>query len=459
MSVKIAGIGAGSEIFGPGFVRDVLASAPLCEQGIELRLMDIDGARLEKVAAYARHVAEKMKRKATVESTTDLEKALAGAEYVISSIEVARYMHWAEDFLVPRLYGSGQIYGENGGVGGIFHALRNMGPVVNIARTMERVCPDAWLFNYSNPEQKLCEAVTRLTSIKNAGICHGVSMGKHQLSDILGVAFADLDVKACGMNHFLWFQRIRHKKTGEDLYPKLCEMDRKGDWFARWHEAAMARILFRRFGLWPAPGTNHFGEYIRWAQEFMCNELQFFYDPTEGAPWETKKEPPFMYMADMLDSRTRPWIRPPRKEEPLENKPLPTEPSREWAVNIVESMACGIDREIQQINVPNKGKIPGLPDDMVVELPADAGKNKLVPQAMQPFPEGILAMIRVQGSINKLLVESFAKRSKDILLQAVLLEPTVDSYRKAVHMVDEMCRIQKDLLPDFGEYRHCYAVR
>jgi alpha-galactosidase len=66
---------------------------------------------------------------------------------------------------------------------------------------------------------------------------------------------------------------------------------------------------------------------------------------------------------------------------------------------------------------------------------------------MEPLPEAIAAMLRLQASIHQLLVEAFAERSKEKLLQAVLLEPTVDSYRNAVQMVDEMLELQQEVLP------------
>jgi alpha-galactosidase len=113
----------------------------------------------------------------------------------------------------------------------------------------------------------------------------------------------------------------------------------------------------------------------------------------------------------------------------------------------MESIACGKQRRLDAINIPNRGWIPNLPDQMVVEVPATSDLAGLHPKRMQPLPEPIAAMIRLQGSINKLLVEAFAEESKSKLLQAVLLEPTVTSYRGAIEMVDEMLTLQRDVLP------------
>ena len=276
-SLKIVMIGAGSRSFGPGMVRDIFLSQTLSEIGVELVLMDTAADRLPEIAQYAAHLNANLGRKVRIVSTTDLDTALRRAAFVITAIDYKRELYWSMDFHVPRHHGFRQVFGENGGPGSLFHALRNMQPMVAIARAMERLCPDAWLLNFSNPEHKLCEAVSRLTAIRNVGLCHGVFMGIGQIAHILGMQAEDLDTTACGMNHFTWFQSIRDRRTGEDLYPRLWQVEAQGDWLSDWHEIGLGRVLFRRFGLWPSCGANHYGEYIRWADEFVASELQYFY--------------------------------------------------------------------------------------------------------------------------------------------------------------------------------------
>lgn len=442
--VKITLIGAGSRSFGPSTVRDVLLSKPLAEVGVHLVLMDKVAEHLRDVERYAHYVAEKLGVRATIEATTDLQHALDGARFAVSAIEVNRFLYWAQDFHIPRKYGFRQVFGENGGPGGLFHALRNMGPTIEIARTMERLCPDAWLINFTNPEHKLCEAVSRLTGIRVVGLCHGFFMGLEQIARILEIPAEQIEATACGINHFTWFQTIRHKRTGEDLYPLLREKEREGDWLSNWHEIGLGRILFRRFGLWPSPAANHYGEYIRWADEFVCSELQYFYDPAEGHPWQTGRIPEFIYSLTG-DPTRRPWK--PEQPQPRRLEDALLQPSGELAAPIMESIACGIRHELPAVNVPNRGAIPNLPDQTVVEVPAIGDAEGIHPLQMESLPEAIAAMLRLQASIHQLLVEAFAEQSKDKLLQAVLLDPTVDSYRNAVQMVDEMLELQRDILP------------
>ena len=252
--VTIAIIGAGSVVFSKGTIGDILLSEVLTRYPIDLRLMDIVPERLAGVEQFATASAAKLHRQLTATATTDLRAAVDGADFVVTAFEVDRYQRWAQDFHIPRKYGFAQIYGENGGPGGMFHALRNMGPLLEVAHAMEELCPQAWLINYSNPEAKLVQAVATLTKVKVAGMCHGVFMGREQVSTLLELPEEQIETAACGLNHFAWFQPIRHKETGEDLYPLLREKERQAHWLARWDELALSRILFRTFGLWPYPG-------------------------------------------------------------------------------------------------------------------------------------------------------------------------------------------------------------
>lgn len=452
--MKIALIGAGSREFGPATLRDLLLSEAICARQPSIWLMDRNPDGLPVIEAYGRRIAGDLDRSVTLTATTDLEAALDGADFVVTAIEIRRYFYWAQDFHIPRKHGFRQIYGENGGPGGLFHALRNMGPLVHIARTMERFCPEGVLLNYANPLTRLCEALARLTSVRFVGLCHGVFQGMKQVSRLLDMPVEDLDARASGLNHFTWFQSLRHRRTGEDLYPRLREREREALWLAEWDEIALSRLLFRTFGLYPSPGTNHLGEYIGWAAPYLASSrLQFFYDPAEGHPWETGRVPTWVYNLEgeptglplfpetppatfFPDQATRP--------DPLE---APLRPSGELAIPIIEGLACGEAHHLDAVNVPNRGYVPGLPEGAVVEVSARVSGGELIPEAMPPLPDGVLGLLRPQTVISGLLVEAFAGQDRNKLLQAVLLEPTCPSYHQAVAVVDELCALQRDVLP------------
>ncbi|MCY3598392.1 MAG: alpha-galactosidase [Gemmatimonadetes bacterium] len=463
--LRIVLVGAGSREFGPASIRDVLLSDPLCDRDLSLVLVDIDPSELPRTRVYAEAVAERLGRSVAVSATTDLETALPGASAVVLAIEINRYFYWAQDFHVPRAFGSSQIYGENGGPGGLFHALRNMGPAVELARAMEVHCPEAWLINYTNPLTKLCEAQSRLSSVRVVGLCHGVFHGMEQMARLLELPVERLDARASGLNHFSWFESVRDRETGEDLYPTLRRREREAHWLHDWDEIALSRILFRVFGRYPSPGANHIGEYLGWAREFLGSSLlQFFYDPVHGTPWETGETPTWLYNLgeNPTDVPAFPESPLPRVRDDGGDRGGEDQvgaggeltssgdlvPSGELAVPLLEGVLCGIDTHLDAVNVPNQGYVPTLPDGAVVEVPARADASGLHPAAMAPLPEGILGLLRTQTSINRLLVDAFAEGSRGTLLQALLLDPTTDSYRTAVHTINEMFRLQAGVLPE-----------
>ena len=220
--IIIALAGAGSRSFGSETVRDILLSEALAQHPVELRLMDIAADKLSNIGSYAKSLAEKLGRNCEVSTAVEIERA--------------RY--WAQDYHIPRKYGFRQVFAENGGPGSLFHGLRAMKGMVHIARTMERICPDAILFNYTNPMHKVCDAISMLSKTRCIGLCHGVWMGMEQVSYILDKPVDQMEMEACGINHFSWFQTIRDRRTGEDLYPRLREAERDGDWLADWTSLA-----------------------------------------------------------------------------------------------------------------------------------------------------------------------------------------------------------------------------
>ena len=452
MTLKIAIVGAGSREFGPAMVADVLLSDLICDRDLTLSLMDLDPEALAATGAFARKCAETLSRRVELQATGSLDESLEGAHHVVLAIEANRYLHWSQDFHLPRKLGFDQIYGENGGPGGLFHALRNMGPCVEVARTMERVCPDAWLLNFTNPLTRLCQALERSADVRVVGLCHGVFAGMKQVAALLDRGVDEIDFEAGGLNHFTWFTAIRDRASGSDLYPELREREARAHWLADWDDMALSRVLFRTFGLYPSPGTNHIGEYLGWAQEFLgSSNLQFFYDPARVDPWEEGDVPPWIY--SLREEPTKVPLTHPTREGRLRASdrsvadPASPKPSGELAVPFIEGMSCGVSRPLDAVNVPNDGYVPGLPEGQVVEVPAIAHAGTLTPRPLPRLPEAPLALLRTQASITDLLVDAFESGSREILLQALLLDPTTRSYRNAVHLIDEMFEVQGEALP------------
>lgn len=453
--MKIALIGAGSVSFALGALQDIVLSERLrSKAALEIALMDISEENLNRTHAYAKEMFDSFSHPARLWQTTDLEQALTGADFAIVAIEVDRYFYWSQDFHIPRRYGSKQIYGENGGPGSMFHTLRNLGPMLAIARMMEKVCPNAWFINYTNPEAKLVEAVSKLTKIKIVGLCHGLDMGVDQLSEFLEMKREEIGFEGGGLNHFGFFTKVWDKKTGEDLYPLFREKEKQANRLAQFDHVGLSRALYHVYGYYPYPGTNHVGEYISWATDFYAGlSLQFRYDPIREQLWKQgSRNPDFVYCASG-NSLDKGLFDPVQSQEAWVTQAYTYDkgkvrPSQEYAIPIIEAIFFDDEIELNAVNLPNKGAIKGLPDDMVVETQAVANGNGIALKPMTvELPTAIIGTIHIQGTIHKLLLEAFEENSKTKLLQAILLDPQAPTYYQACAMIDEMCELQKDILP------------
>ena len=460
--MKVAIIGAGSISFALGALQDLVLSENIrAKTELEIALMDIEAENVQRTYNYTIEMFTAFEHPAKIWQTTDLKPAVAGADFVIVAIEVNRYHYWSQDFHIPRNYGSTQVFGENGGPGSMFHTLRNLGPMLEIAHTMEEVCPDAWLINYTNPEAKLIEALSKLTKIKAVGLCHGIDMGIHQISDFLQMDAKNLGFEGGGLNHFGFFTKIWDKNTGEDLYPKFAEREKKANVLAEFDHLYLSRTMFRLYGMYPYPGTNHCGEYVSWAGQFYAGQaLQYLYDPLNEKLWQPgSRTPNFVYCAG-VGSVNQPMFSEHEGKGTIEDelahwtaeaykfKKEEVRSSGEGAIPIIEAIFFDIVTNLNAVNLPNNGAIKGLPDDMVIETQAiaDGSGIRLIPMTTQ-LPKAVLGATYVQGMIHSLMIEAYTEKSKTKLMQAILLDPNAPTYYQAAAMIDDMCELQKELLP------------
>ena len=160
MGKRIVLIGAGSAQFGYGTIGDILQSTLLA--GSQIVLHDINPTTLAVVEQRGRAFVEEHQLPFSISATTSRAEALSEADFVIISIEAGnRFELWEQDWRIPQQYGIRQVYGENGGPGGLFHALRIIPPILEICADAAEICPQATIFNYSNPMSRICTTVHR----------------------------------------------------------------------------------------------------------------------------------------------------------------------------------------------------------------------------------------------------------------------------------------------------------
>src|SRR3990170_7915545 len=260
---KIVAIGIGSFSFGVELLRDLFQAEEL--RGCRLALVDISPDALRRMTAFAQRLNEAAGWQVEISPTTEREEALPGADFVVTSIEINRDALWRLDHEICLRQGVPSVLSENGGPGGLSHALRTVPPMVAIAGDVERLCPNALRLNYTNPEGRICLAIRRHTSLRAVGLCHGVAGTIPWVAGLLERQPSDLDLRAAGTNHFTWMVSLTEATTGDDLYPEFRER------LAGLppEERPLSRLLWDRFGLFPTTGDNHVGEYIGWAAEVI----------------------------------------------------------------------------------------------------------------------------------------------------------------------------------------------
>jgi alpha-galactosidase len=415
-TTKIAFLGAGSMSYGLNMLRDLMSSEEL--RGSTLTMVDQKVAALGKMIELAKLLNKKTGAGLLIEQTNDRRAAFDGAAFVVNATAIDRNRLWKLDFEVPRKYGIRQTLGENGGPGGLFFTLRTLPLVFDFARDIEELCPQALFVNFSNPESRIILALGKYSPIRALGLCHGIFMSQADIARVLAVPCGDVDVWGAGINHFQCLLQVRHRTTGEDLYPLLRAKEQGYDPAF----APLTRRLFRTFGYWMTCSDEHFGEYLAYGWEGG----EKGYDFTADERGRTE-------FAGTL-------------ERVLAGGPLPPDwlkPSGERGAAAIGGIVHNRKRVLESGIVSNRGVVPNLPPSAAVEVPVMVDAAGVHPISLGPLPDPIAKLLGMQVSVQELAVEAAVHASKEIALQALLIDPVINSASAAVRLLDELWEANK----------------
>lgn len=444
-SPKIVLIGAGSAQFGLGTIADILQSHIL--QGAHIALHDINPVTMAIVAQAAESFIAEHGLPYTVSATTNRAEALQGADFIIISIEVAdRFELWELDWRIPQQFGIQQIYGENGGPGGLFHSMRIIPPILEICADIDKICPEAYVFNYSNPMSRICTTVKRAyPEMRFIGMCHEIASLERYVPKVLDVPFEDLKLRAAGLNHFSCLLTAEYAKTGADAYPDIRAkapgyfgnmpspgimkkyFKETGQWpseedlqdvleYEAWPERRVFQVILEKFGLLPITSDSHFGEYIQWAYDVTdhkgINDFYRFYK---------------QYLMNVTPK-------------------LELNGMHERVVFIIEGILTDAGYEEAAVNILNDGYIDELPSWLAVEVPAIIDKNGVHGIKMGRLPSGFLGLLRNQVAVHDLTADAILQKSRHLALQALLVDPIVCQYQHLEEMLDTIIDYQQPFL-------------
>ncbi len=455
MNEKVVLIGAGSAMFTRGLVADVL------RQGWEgeIALVDIDKEALEVAEKMTRKMLEATGSGLKLSASVDRREVLADATVVITTIGVGGRDAWVQDVLIPRKYGIYQPVGDSVMPGGTSRALRMIPAMVEIASDVMELAPDALFFNYANPMSAICRGVRKATGAEMIGLCHGVIDMARVIAARFGATRDQLQYTAVGINHFTWFTDVM--LDGKDAMPRLRELaaeklgqgvdsDTLGRYFVEAGDTEEQQErspgwpflweLTRLFGAFPAPGDRHLVEFF---PRMFCSR-KGYYGKTLGVDcysFERCIEGGQSIFDEMKALA--------RSADPLPESFLEqASGEHEQACDIVESIRTGAGREYNA-NLPNRGQVPNLPRDAVVECPAMATTGGMQPRRTQPLPATIVGMLASRFQWVEVTVEAALEGSRDKFVQALLIDGAVTSIETAYRLADELLAAQKEYLPRF----------
>ena len=427
--VKLVAIGIGSVIFGIELLRDVFRVAEF--RGGELWLVDTDAAALARMTGLAERLNAAADWQMAIRATRDRLEALPAADFVVTAVAIDRIATWRVDHDLALSHGFASVLSENGGPGGLSHTLRSVPLMLEIGRDIERLAPDAVLFNYTNPENRVCLALHRYTSTRMVGLCHSLAEAIDACARVLGRPRDTIEVIAAGANHFTWFVSVRDVADGSDLMPEFRRRTLAGDPL----EAPVRNRLIEQLGSHPAIDDDHVGEYLPWAAALIG---------TAGYDFE-RHDRRTLADIDMLEA----WGSGARPVDPLL-----AEPSQEaWvdhsAAEIMGDIAAHRTRRRPSFILPNDGYVDNLPADSVVEVPGlvEDGAARGVP--VGALPEPVAALVRHELAIQDAAVEAAVEGSRDLAMRALLLDPVVTDVYAAERFLDAILDAHRAYLPRF----------
>jgi alpha-galactosidase len=424
---KITLIGAGSVVFTKNLIGDILGFAELA--GAHIALMDIDAERLRTAERMTHKVATALGARPTITAHSDRRAALAGADYVINTIQVGGYRpSTVIDFEVPKRHGLRQTIADTLGVGGIMRALRTMPVLIDICRDMEAVCPNAWLLNYTNPMAMNCWALSRATPIRVVGLCHSVQGTALQLATDIGVPYDEITYLAAGINHMAFY--LRFERDGEDLYPLIRKVIADGRVPA---DNRVRYEMLTRLGYFVTESSEHFAEYTPWfIRRNQPDLIERFNVPLDE----------YISRCNAIDKLWGDMKTFFEGDEPI----VDVEPSREYGAGIIHSMETGEPRVIYG-NVPNEGLITNLQAGCCVEVPCLVNGNGIQPTRIGELPPQLAALIMTNVNVQSLTVEAALTGKREHVYHAAMLDP----HTAAELTLDEIWRLVDELIEAHGE--------
>jgi len=436
--VKVAIIGAGSVSFSASLIQDFALTKGLA--GSQVTFMDIDETRLDMVYNLASRYIKELGMELNLEKTTDREKAIDGADFVINTVKVGGY-----DFMEAErdiAEGHGYYRGIDDKVSdyyGGFAAYKQLKFFLELAKNVERINPNAWFLQVSNPVFEGTNIIARETKLKVAGFCHG-AQGYKDIVRVLKLNLEEVEAQVVGLNHCTWLTKFLYK--GRDAYPlidewieKESEKYWKSEEYLRnpwnYHITPAAVEIYKLYRVFPI------GDSVRsvspwWFNTDLKTKQRWFSSggPDSEVGWT-------MYLF-RLRERLKMMERVAEDPNIIITKQLPPKPSGEVIVPFIDAVVN--DKKTKLIlNIPNNGVIEGLPDNVVVEVPVVVGRNGIEREKIGKLPSRLMVHIIIpRWQRMEVILQAFKEGDRTSLLLLLMEDHRTKSLEQAETLIEEL---------------------
>ena len=448
MSIKVTVIGAGSVVFSLGLVKDLCLTEGL--RGSKICFMDINEERLDIIHSLGARYAEDFGTDIQFQHTLNREESLQDADFVINTATVTHneyFMKRRRELTAEH----GYFYGHTG-----MPEYHNLQLMLDVVQDMEKICPNAWVLQAGNPVFAGTTLMTRETSIKVCGLCHG-HYGYRTIAQTLGLEPERITWEAPGLNHNIWLTHFYH--DSEDAYPILDEWiknDSEAYWEARSERGDIPAQMsvsaihqYKMYGLMPVGDTPRRGG---WWYHTDLQTRQRWYGPGGGGDTPAGRD-------RILQGKEKRYQQ--MKEAAYDRKIRPIDlfgdkKTSEQHVPIIDGLVNNNEGQFQ-VNIPNNGALPGIPDNVAVEVPAIVNKKGIQPIRVDTLPRKVMLECIYPDWLNmERTLEALKSGDRSMLLYGILDSHQTRSYDGAVEVLDALMTIEPNeamaCLEDINEH-------
>ena len=398
--------------------------------GSEVVLVDLDGDRLELIRTLAEKMARARGLEIAISATTDRVAALDGCDAVLSSFRPGGFAARVHDERIPLEHGT--IGQETQGAGGFFMALRAINVLKDVCAEMERVCPDAWIFNYTNPVNIVAEAITHHSPVKVVSLCEGPIYFRNEIAETAGLDPALLTAPMAGLNHGSW--SVEQSYDGADPMPLFEQAwaERKDDPSLDPRRRRQLQLAVR-MGAIPADYFQYYYFRDEVMADLRASPTTRAEDIMSWAPgyWKHYEEQALTDDPQLDASRSRGGIN-----------------ELELAIDVMDAIFNDKD-EIHPVNVPNRGgAVPGFPDDLVVEGEGRCDRNGIELLPSRPLPRHVRGLVEMLGEYQALAAEAAWSGTRADAVRALCANPLVLNVDLAERLYDALAAAHRPYLPE-----------